>query len=144
MGEGDMNVVHLIGRLGRDPEIRCTAQGTAVCKFSLATAERWNDASGQKQEKTSWHNIVVWEKLAESCGQYLAKGRQVAVVGSTHTREYDDRDGTKRWITEVTAREVEFLGGTKGEGPAAAVVAPAGEDQPPREPQGDDPDDLSF
>ena len=139
-----MNKVILVGRLGKDPDMRFTPNGKAVCKFSMATAERWNDASGQKQEKTSWHNIVVWEKLAESCGQYLAKGRQVAVVGSTHTREYDDRDGTKRWITEVTAREVEFLGGTKGEGPAAAAVAPAGEDQQPRESPGDDPDDFSF
>jgi len=143
-----MNKIILVGRLGKDPEVRFTTTGTALCKFSLATSEKWTDHDGQRQERTTWHNIVVWGKLAEICGQYLQKGRQAGVVGAIQHREYDDRDGTKRWITEVTAREVEFLGGKNGEGAPdteAHTHAPSGEDQQPREPPaaGDD-DDLPF
>jgi single-strand DNA-binding protein len=106
-----LNRVLLIGNLGRDPEVRFTPSGRAVARFPLATSEVWTDQEGQRQERTEWHNVVVWGKQAESCGQYLAKGRQVFVEGSIRTRQYDDKDGNKRYITEVIAQRVQFLGG---------------------------------
>jgi single-strand DNA-binding protein len=106
----------LIGNLGKDPEVRFTPGGQAVARFSLATSEVFNDREGQRQERTEWHNIVVWGKQAETCGQYLAKGRQVYLEGSIRSRQYDDKDGNKRYITEVIAQRVQFLGGRGGEG----------------------------
>lgn len=113
-----VNRVTLIGNLGRDPEVRFTADGKAVCKFSVATSEKWTDKAGEKQERTEWHNIVVWGPQAENCGKYLAKGRQVFVEGSIRNRSYDDKNGEKKYkyITEIIARDVRFLGGAKGEG----------------------------
>lgn len=101
----------LIGRLGQDPELKYTPSGAAVANFSLATTESWSDKSGQRQEKTEWHRIVVWGKLAELCNQYLAKGRQAFVEGSLQTRSWDDQNGQKRYMTEVVARNIQFLGG---------------------------------
>ena len=107
-----INKVILIGRLGQDPELKYTPSGAAVANFSIATSESWNDKSGQKQERTEWHRIVVWGKLAELCNQYLAKGRQVFVEGSLQTRSWDDQQsGQKRYMTEVNARNIQFLGG---------------------------------
>lgn len=106
-----VNKVILIGRLGQDPELKYTPSGTAVANFSLATSESWNDKSGQKQEKTEWHRIVVWGKLAELCNQYLAKGRQAFVEGALQTRSWEGKDGNKRYTTEINARTVQFLGG---------------------------------
>ncbi len=106
-----VNKAIIIGNLGRDPEVRFTPSGRAVAKFSVATTEKWTDQQGQKQEKTEWHNIVVWGKQAETCGQYLAKGRQVFVEGRITNRSYDDKDGNKSYITEIIARDVRFLGG---------------------------------
>lgn len=114
-----VNKVILIGNLGRDPEVRFTAGGKAVARFSVATSEVWNDSEGTRQERTEWHNIVVWGKQAESCGQYLQKGRQVYIEGSIRTRQYDDKDGNKKYITEVHAQRVQFLGGG-GSGARAA------------------------
>ncbi len=111
-----LNRVMLIGNLGKDPEVRFTPGGQAVARFSLATSEVFNDREGQRQERTEWHNIVVWGKQAETCGQYLAKGRQVFIEGSIRSRSYDDKDGNKRYITEVNAQRVQFLGGRGGEG----------------------------
>ncbi|HEV7731905.1 MAG TPA: single-stranded DNA-binding protein [Candidatus Binatia bacterium] len=111
-----LNRVMLIGNLGKDPEVRFTPGGQAVARFSLATSEVFNDREGQRQERTEWHNIVVWGKQAETCGQYLAKGRQVYLEGSIRSRQYDDKDGNKRYITEVIAQRVQFLGGRGGEG----------------------------
>ncbi|MBI4515083.1 MAG: single-stranded DNA-binding protein [Deltaproteobacteria bacterium] len=140
-----VNKVIIVGNLGKDPDVRFTPSGKAVCKFSVATSERWTDQQGQKQERTEWHNVVVWGKQAETCGQYLAKGRQVYVEGSIHTRSYDDKDGNKRYITEITARDVRFLG--SGGGGAritqqdAGFAVPAGEDAgPPAGPE----DDIPF
>ncbi len=116
---GSVNKVILIGRLGADPEVRYTPSGMPVANFRIATSENWNDKQGQKQERTEWHRIVVWGKLAELCGQYLSTGRQVFIEGRLQTRQWDDRDGNKRYTTEVQAREITFLGG-RGEG------APAG------------------
>ncbi len=109
-----VNKVILVGYLGKDPDVRFTTGGSAVANFSLATSEVWNDRDGKRQERTEWHNIVVWGKQAESCGQYLAKGRQVYVEGSIRTRSYDDKSGNKRYITEVVAQRIQFLGGGGG------------------------------
>ena len=129
-----VNKVILVGNLGRDPEVRFTPNGRALAKFSLATTERWTDQDGNKQERTEWHNVVVWGKQAETCGQYLSKGRQVFVEGSIRSRQYDDKDGNKRYITEIVARDVRFLGG--GRAPQeAAVSAPPGEEAGPPPPK---------
>lgn len=106
-----VNKVILLGRLGQDPELKYTPGGAAVCNFSLATTESWTDKSGQKQEKTEWHRIVVWGKLAELCNQYLGKGRQAFVEGRLQTRSWDDKDGSKRYTTEIMASTVQFIGG---------------------------------
>jgi single-strand DNA-binding protein len=106
-----VNKVIILGRLGTDPELKYTPSGAAVCNFSLATSESWADKSGQKQEKTEWHRIVVWGKLAELCNQYLAKGRQAFVEGSLQTRSWEGQDGQKRYTTEINARNIQFLGG---------------------------------
>lgn len=105
-----MNKVILVGRLGKDPELTYTQSGTAKCKFSLATSRKWrNKADGTTQEKTAWHNIVAWDALAKTCGQYLAKGRQVAIEGEIEYRDYE-KDGIKRTFTEINVSQVEFLG----------------------------------
>ncbi|HSR53317.1 MAG TPA: single-stranded DNA-binding protein [Acidobacteriota bacterium] len=105
-----INKVILIGNLGRDPEMRYTQSGTPVCNFSIATTENYQDRSGNRQERTEWHNIVTWSKLAEICNQYLSKGRQVYIEGRLQTREWTDRDGNSRRTTEVVANEMKMLG----------------------------------
>ncbi|MBJ95241.1 MAG: single-stranded DNA-binding protein [Rickettsiales bacterium] len=112
-----VNKVILLGNLGKDPEVRYTKSGKAVTSFSLATSER---AGRDGNERTEWHNIVAWDKLAELCGRLVRKGNKVYVEGRLQTREYEDRDGNKRWSTEVVAREMVFLtterdlGGSRG------------------------------
>ena len=106
-----VNKVILIGRLGGDPEVRYTTNGGAVANFNLATNESWTDKSGQKQERTEWHRVVIWGKMAELCGQYLSKGRQAYVEGRLQTREWNDKEGNKRYTTEIVAQSVQFLGG---------------------------------
>ncbi|HXH76123.1 MAG TPA: single-stranded DNA-binding protein [Bacteriovoracaceae bacterium] len=106
-----VNKVILLGRLGQDPELKYTPGGSAVCNFSMATTEAWTDKQGQKQEKTEWHRIVVWGKLAELCNQYLAKGRQAFLEGRLQTRSWDDKEGHKRYTTEILATTVQFIGG---------------------------------
>jgi single-strand DNA-binding protein len=121
-----INKVILIGRLGKDPELKYTAGGTPFCRFSMATDDVWNDkASGERQEKTEWHNIVAWDRLAEICNQYLTKGRLVYIEGSLQTREWDDQEGNKRRITEVRARDMVMLGGNQegAGGPRRAAAA---------------------
>lgn len=103
-----VNKVILLGRLGQNPEIKYTPTGMAVCNFSLATTENWQDKGGQKQERTEWHRVVVWGKLAELCNQYLAKGRQVFVEGKLQTRSWE-KDGKKNYATEIVASTVQFL-----------------------------------
>lgn len=109
-----INKVILVGRLGQDPELKYTPSSMAVCSFTLATGDTWTDKNGQKQERTEWHRVVVWGKLAELCGQYLAKGRQAYVEGSLQTRSWDGQDGQKKYITEINAKTVQFLGATQG------------------------------
>jgi len=108
---GGVNKVILIGNLGADPEVRFTPGGQAVANFRIATSESWTDKNGQKQERTEWHRIVVWGKLAELCGEYLKKGRQCYVEGRLQTREWTDKENRKNYTTEVVANAVTFLGG---------------------------------
>lgn len=148
MAGGSVNKVILIGRLGADPEVRYTPSGAPVANFRMATSETWNDKQGQRQEKTEWHRIVVWGKLAELCGEYLSKGRLVFIEGRLQTRQWDDRDGNKRYTTEIQAREVTFLGG-RGEGgepvhkkSAGAGADPAGQSSSPG--TNESPEDSGF
>ncbi len=105
----------LVGNLGRDPEIRHVPSGQTVANFSIATTESYNDRSGARQERTEWHRIVAWGKLAEVCAQYLKKGRQVYVEGRITNRQYDAKDGSgKRSTTEIVAQTIQFLGGRAG------------------------------
>jgi single-strand DNA-binding protein len=113
---GGVNKVILIGNLGADPEVRFTPGGQAVANFRIATSDTWTDKNGQKQERTEWHRIVVWGKLAELCGEYLKKGRQCYVEGRLQTREWTDKEGRKNYTTEVVANSVVFLGGRDGAG----------------------------
>ena len=112
-----VNKVIILGRLGQDPELKYTPSGAGVCNFSLATTESWSDKnSGQKQERTEWHRVVVWGKLAELCNQYLSKGRQAFVEGKLQTRSWDDKSGQKRYTTEINATSVQFIGGNASAG----------------------------
>ena len=113
---GSVNKAIVVGNLGKDPEVRYTSGGSAVCNFTVATNEQWKDKSGQKQERTEWHRIVAWGKTAELCGEYLSKGRTVYVEGRIQTRDWQDRDGNKRYTTEIVAQTVQFLdkGGSGG------------------------------
>jgi single-strand DNA-binding protein len=111
-----LNKVMLIGNLGKDPELRYTTSGVAVATFSMATSESWKDQDGNMQERTEWHNIVAWRKLAEICGEWLKKGKKVYIEGRIQTRSYDDKNtGAKKYITEIVADSMIMLDG-KGEG----------------------------
>ncbi len=104
-----INKAVLIGRLGKDPEIRYTTDGSMVTNFSIATDESWKDKNGDKQQKTEWHRIVVFGKLAEICGNYLVKGKLVFVEGRIQTRSWEDKDGVKRFTTEIVANDMKML-----------------------------------
>jgi single-strand DNA-binding protein len=133
-----VNKAILIGNLGAPPELRYTPGGQAVANFRIATNEKWTDKSGQAQERTEWHRIVVWGKRAEVCSKYLSKGRQVYVEGRIQTRTYDDKDGNKKYITEVIAADVQFLGGGGREGAGAGGGRGASRDDgPPPPTEGD-------
>lgn len=108
---GSVNKVILVGNLGRDAEVRSTTSGTSVATISIATTDVWNDKTGNKQEKTEWHRVVLWGKTAETLQEYLLKGRQIYVEGRLQTREWQDRDGNKRYTTETRADRVVLLGG---------------------------------
>jgi single-strand DNA-binding protein len=133
-----VNKVILVGNLGRDPEIRYTQQGTAVANFSLATTNRFKNRSGEMEERTEWHRVVAWDKLAEICGQYLAKGRQVYIEGRLQTRDWEDKDGNKRSTTEVVAQTMQMLGRREG---AAAGGGGSPSSGPSQEPGSDLPED---
>ncbi|MFP6664295.1 MAG: single-stranded DNA-binding protein [Deltaproteobacteria bacterium] len=110
-----VNKAIILGRLGADPEIRFTQSGAGVCNFNVATDTVWKDKDGQKQSRTEWHRIVVWGNQAEPCSKYLTKGREVYVEGEIQTRSWEDKDGNKRWTTEIRARDVRFIGGSRSE-----------------------------
>jgi single-strand DNA-binding protein len=146
---GSVNKVILVGNLGRDAELRYTPGGSAVATLNMATTEVWNDKQGQKQEKTEWHRVVLWGKQAESLQEYLTKGKQIYVEGRLQTRQWDDKDGNKRYTTEIKADRITLLGGGGGRsGGAYAAGAdrgashPSGGDEPPIEPITDD--DIPF
>ena len=122
-----VNKVILVGRLGKDPEIRSTANGTSVARFSIATDEKFTDRSGEKQERTEWHNIVAWSKLAEICGQYLKKGKLVYIEGSLRTDSWDDKEtGQKKYKTEIVANTMQMLDRRGDEGGGGGSYAGAG------------------
>jgi single-strand DNA-binding protein len=111
-----INKAIIVGNLGKDPEMRYMPDGRAVANFSIATSEEWKDkATGEKKERTEWHRIIAYDKLGEICGEYLSKGRQVYIEGRIQTRSWDDKDGNKRYATEIIALTMQMLG-TKGEG----------------------------
>ena len=145
---GSVNKVILVGNLGRDAELRYTPGGAAVATLNLATTEVWNDKGGQRQEKTEWHRIVLWGKQAESLQEYLTKGKQIYVEGRLQTRQWDDKDGNKRYTTEIKADRITLLGGGGGGGRGAstdrggAAISHSGGDEPPMEPITDD--DIPF
>jgi len=139
-----VNKVILLGRLGQDPELKYTPGGSPVCNFSLATTESWTDKGGQKQEKTEWHRVVVWGKLAELCNQYLSKGRQAFLEGRLQTRSWDDKDGNKRYTTEILASTVQFIGGASAGASNNAGVDNSYAQAPAREPEYQIASDASF
>ena len=124
---GSLNKVLLIGNLGKDPELRYTPDGLAILKFSIATSEYFNDKSGNKSEKTTWHNIVMFGKMAQNLANYLNKGKQVFVEGRISNRSYDDKDGNKKYITEIVAANIVLLGAKGGGGGAEAADADYGQ-----------------
>ena len=105
-----INKAIVVGRLGSDPEVKTTSGGHNVARLSVATSERWNNSEGQRQERTEWHRVVVWGKMADLCGRYLSKGRQLYVEGRLQTRSWEDQQGVKRYSTEIVARDIQFLG----------------------------------
>jgi single-strand DNA-binding protein len=143
---GSVNKVILVGNLGRDAELRYTPGGAAVATLNLATTEVWNDRNQQRQEKTEWHRVVLWGKQAESLQEYLTKGKQIYVEGRLQTRQWDDKDGNKRYTTEIKADRITLLGGGGGGGRSVerGDRAPhtGGSDEPPIEPITDD--DIPF
>ena len=125
-----VNKVILMGNLGRDPEVRFMPNGDAVCNFSIATTDSWKDTAGERQEKTEWHNIVMYRRLAEIAGEYLKKGRPVYLEGRLQTRKWQTKEGQDRYTTEVIADSMQMLGGRDG--------APAQESQPSSQPEAKD------
>jgi single-strand DNA-binding protein len=157
---GSVNKVILIGNLGADPELKYTPSNRPLCNLSVATNEVFKDKSGQRQERTEWHRVTVWGEQAETCSKYLGKGRSVYVEGRLQTRSWDDKDGKKRYSTDIVADRVVFLGGGAGEGggrrggggggggrswgeePGGGAPEPAGGSEPSGPPPNDD--DIPF
>lgn len=145
-----VNKTILIGNLGADPEVRHLESGKAVATFSLATNETWKDKEGKKQSQTEWHNVVLWSPLAEIAEKFLKKGKQVYIEGKNRTRSYEDKDGIKRYTTEVVGRNITLLGSQPGQnndrvdslaGESATAAPKAGEDYTDNP---DETDDLPF
>ena len=145
-----VNKVILIGNLGADPEVRYTPDGAPVANFNLATSESWNDrSSGEKQERTEWHRLVVWRKLAEIAGQYLKKGSKIYIEGKLQTRSWEDQSGQKRYTTEVVVNELQMLdsrgeGGGGGGGGISRDPGPAAQPESGPPPGVAEDDDLPF
>ena len=139
-----VNRVILVGRLGRDPEMRYTTSGTPVVNFSLATDEVWTDQNKERQKRTEWHSIVAWSRLAEICNQYLGKGQLIFIEGRIQTREWDDRDGNKRRTTEVVASNMQMLGRRSENGERQAVAVGAEESSEKTVEAGVNEDEIPF
>ena len=140
MASRSVNKVTLIGNLGKDPELRYTSSGVAVATFSMATSESWKDPEGNTQERTQWHSIVAWRKLAEIVGEYLKKGSKIYLEGRLQYRNYDDKNGVKRYVTEIVMDEMVMLDSRGG---GASPKEDAGSSQLPEE-SGGKVDDLPF
>ena len=130
-----MNKAMVIGNLGNDPEIRYTQSEIPVATFSVASTERWKDSDGDKQERTQWHRVVAWRRLAEVCGEHLHKGNKVYIEGKMQTRKWEDQDGNTRYTTEIVARDLEMIGGRQEN---AGVPQEGDNTEPPM------PDDIPF
>jgi single-strand DNA-binding protein len=148
---GSVNKVILVGNLGRDAELRYTPGGAAVATINMATTEVWNDKSGQKQEKTEWHRVVLWGKSAESLSEYLVKGKQIYIEGRLQTRKWQDKDGNDKYTTEIRGDRVVLLGGGGGGGGGMAAGGRSqrgggsGMDEPMGDPGGElTDDDIPF
>jgi len=146
-----VNKVILVGNLGSDPTVRFAANGTAVANFNIATTERFNNKAGEREERTEWHRVVAWGRLAEICQQYLKKGKQVYIEGRLQTRQWEDQQGQKRYTTEVVARDMQMLGrvGDQGDVPSGGGDYPSDEPMPASAGGGGgggsaDDDDLPF
>ena len=138
----DLNQCNFIGRLGRDVELKYTASGSAVAKFSIACGDDYKDKQGQKVEQTNWVNVVIFGKLAEICGQYLGKGSQVYISGKQVTRKWQDKSGSDRYSTEINANEMQMIGGNGGR--TAKPQGDASPQQKPPVPTEDFDDDIPF
>ncbi|HET7152902.1 MAG TPA: single-stranded DNA-binding protein [Candidatus Kapabacteria bacterium] len=144
MASRSLNKVLLIGNLGKDPELRYTANGQAVATFTLATNESWKDKEGNLQERTEWHNIVAWQRLAEICGEYLKKGKKVYVEGRLQTRNFEDKEGMKRYVTEIVCDDLIMLDGRPAAGGETGASAPHPAAASAPVPAGTKADDLPF
>ena len=143
MAKGTVNKVILVGNLGSDPEVKTTPSGAEVANFSLATSESWTDKNtGEKQTKAEWHRLVLWRRLAEVAGQYLKKGAKIYVEGKLETRSWEDKEGQKRFTTEVVVHQLEMLGGDRQEGSGQQYQQP--EPAPYVASGSSDDDDLPF
>lgn len=135
-----INKVILIGHLGADPEVKTITGGNTVARLSVATSEKWTDRDGNKQERTEWHRVNAWGKLAELCQKYLSKGRQVYVEGRLQTRSWEDQQGQKKYATEIVANAVQFLGPKQGERSSSGGVDSDGFGSDPNM----DPNEIPF
>jgi single-strand DNA-binding protein len=139
-----INKAIIVGRLGRDPEVRYTPSGVAVANFSVATSEEWKDKdSGEKKERTEWHRIVAFGKLGEICGEYLAKGKQVYVEGRIQTRDWEDQNGVKRYTTEIVASQMQMLGARDDTSAVKTEIPPVAE-YPGAPGSGSEDNDIPF
>lgn len=141
-----VNKAILLGNLGKDPELRYTPSGKAVATFPLATTERWTNQEGQKSESTTWHNIVAWGRQAEVIKEYLSKGRQIYIEGRIVNRSYDDKEGNKRYISEIVIQNFQFVGGRGGGAPEEKDFdqTPPDTSEPPAPEGTNTDDDLPF
>lgn len=141
-----VNKVIVVGNLGADPELRYTAGGRPVASFRVATTEQWTSKNGEKGERTEWHRIVAWARLGEICGEYLHKGSQVYIEGKLQTRAWEDRDGNKRYTTEIVAQTMQMLGSpVRGGAPMKEGAAKTREERyPEEEPISIPEDDIPF
>jgi len=140
-----INKVILVGNLGADPETRYMPSGSAVTNLSVATSEQWKDKqSGEQKERTEWHKVAMFNRLAEIAAEYLRKGSQVYIEGKLRTRKWQDRDGNDRWTTEIIADEMQMLGGRGGGGSAPMSSGSSTSSAPPQPPADEFDDDIPF
>ena len=142
--KGSVNKVILLGNLGQDPELRYTPSGAAVTTLSLATNEVWKDNDGNKQERTEWHRVVMWRKQAELAGEWLKKGSKIYIEGRIQTRSWEDKDGNKRYTTEVIADTFTPLDSRSDADRGSAPMPPADTGTPPEASEAPEEDDLPF